>query len=191
MRSQAIAFVALVTLIVTAAPTVSASAAPVTLRLAHRFAVAASPDPSVTIVDGTVVTTTVPVTTPAQLAAFEASDTPKVITIDPATNQVTRVSQKLNAASPKAISNPCDAGSLCWESAKIPYANYGFSGAGTYRGTWHWRGTMNSNNWGGLLQYYLKSVGGVLNSTPAFGHNSTIKFGGGIQIIGVLVAVDP
>jgi hypothetical protein len=101
MRSQGIAFVALVTLIVTAAPTVSASAATATHLPAHRFAKVASADPSVTIVDGTVVTTTVPVTTPAQLAAFEASDTPKVITIDPATNQVTSVYQKFRASPPR------------------------------------------------------------------------------------------
>jgi hypothetical protein len=49
---------------------------------------------------------------------------------------------------------------------------------------------MNSNNWGGVLQYYLNAVGGVLNTTPAFGHGATISFSGGVEVIGVLVGVN-
>jgi hypothetical protein len=49
---------------------------------------------SVTVVDGTIVTTSVPVTTPAELAAFEASNIPKVITIDTATAKVVTVTEQ-------------------------------------------------------------------------------------------------
>lgn len=93
MRLQKFAFAALTALVISATPAMSASAAPINLHSAHALPRAAAADSSVTNVGGTIVTTTVPVTTPAQLAAFEASNTPKVITIDTATNQVATVTQ--------------------------------------------------------------------------------------------------
>ncbi len=178
MKRRISALIGLAVIAASALPAMSASAASVQTGL------------SITVVNGTIVTSSVPVTTPEELSAFEASNIPKVITIDTVTNRVVSVTQKTTSASPAGVSNPCAVGALCWAAAKAPYANFGFAGVGTYRGTWHWRGTMNSNNWGGVLQYYLNAVGGVLNTTPAFGHGATISFSGGVEVIGVLVGVN-
>lgn len=129
----------------------------------------------VTTVGDTIVSSRTEITTEAQLSALEQSETPKVITIDPSTNTVVSVVEQTDAAAPTAVTNGCASGALCWQAAKVPYANFGFSGVGNHNGGWEWRSTMKSNNWGGQLTYTVNNSG-ASSSTPVFGHNSEIKF---------------
>nr|WP_194668052.1 hypothetical protein [Clavibacter sp. VKM Ac-2872]MBF4625776.1 hypothetical protein [Clavibacter sp. VKM Ac-2872] len=145
------------------APAIAASAAP------------ASDGHHVTTIGQTTVSTRTLITNEDQLTAFEKSATPKVITIDPTTNTVQSVTETTKTAQLDGISNPCESGALCWSAAKTPYANFGFSGAGTYNGSWPWRGTMDSNNWGGQLTYTINNSG-ASSTTDPFGHNSEITF---------------
>lgn len=144
-------------------PAVTASAAP------------AGDGNDVTTVGETTVSAATAVTSEAELDALLQSATPKVITIDPVTNTVESVTEMTGAVQTRAVTNGCASGALCWLSGKTPYANFGFSGAGTYTGGWEWRGTMKSNNWGGQLTYTINKSG-ASSTTPVFGHNSEIKF---------------
>ncbi|WIB77609.1 hypothetical protein DEJ28_00505 [Curtobacterium sp. MCPF17_002] len=144
-------------------PAVAASAAPI------------DDDNHVTTIGETTVSSTTAITTQAQLTAFEQSATPKVITIDPSTNVVESVTETTEAAQLRGVTNGCASGALCWQAAQVPYANFGFSVAGTYTGAWEWRGTMKSNTWGGQLTYTVNNSG-ASSTTPVFGRNSEIKF---------------
>lgn len=149
-----------------------------------------TPTPYSSTIGGTAVKTSSPVSTPAQLTTFELSSTPKVIVVDrdtAAVTSVTEVSAK-TTVKPLGISNPCAVGAVCWETERVPYADWGFSPRGTYSGTWNYRGTFSTHNYTGKGYYRLYSHPSTLLATPTVGPNSVISFTGS-SCYGVTVVV--
>jgi hypothetical protein len=111
------------------------------------------------------------------LRAFMASDTPKSITIDVDSNQITSISDSVNM-SERAMTTVCKSGQMCWHTAQVPYTNLGFGPAGTHTGTWHKRGKLSSNNYAGQVWYVRTATPDRLLTSGAFPKNTNITFTG-------------
>lgn len=112
-----------------------------------------TPSPYSATVDGVVVDDPA-ITTPAQLQALLQSRTPKTLTMDVTTGRVTKVSTQAQAAPLAAlINNPCLSTDLCAYHYSTPWADYGFSSAGAYTGTWAHRGGVLTRGWYGQWHF--------------------------------------
>jgi hypothetical protein len=116
-------------------------------------------------------------TSPRSVQEFIESDSPKTVEIDAARNAIVAVTDRQDA-SHRAVSNTCRSGQLCWYGIGVPYANLGFSPAGTTTGTWGGRGTVRANNSAGQVWYVRTATPDLLLTSGAFGRNSVIKIVG-------------
>jgi hypothetical protein len=95
-----------------------------------------------------------------------------------ATGSLETVEEVVPSELNRGVSNPCATGAACWIPDRSPYASYGFSGAGTYTGTWAYRGDLYSNSQTVRAYYRLYSGSGDV-AYPKIGPNTFIDATGG------------
>ncbi len=77
------------------------------------------------------------------------SETPKTVTLDPATGAVLAVEEGNSRVEPLiSRRSVCQSGDACWYTTRVPYANFGFYGsAGTYSATMPYRGDYHTGRY--------------------------------------------
>ncbi|WP_055525161.1 hypothetical protein [Streptomyces graminilatus] len=77
------------------------------------------------------------------------SETPKTVTLDPATGALLAVEKGISGVEPSiSKQNICQTGNACWYTTRVPYANFGFYGsAGTYSASMPYRGDYHTGSY--------------------------------------------
>jgi hypothetical protein len=78
---------------------------------------------------------------------------PIVVEYDVDTDMITEVEYGSPILALISSANSCSAGSSCFYSGAVPYANVGFSGVGTKTGTWYERSAFSSGNHKSIVKY--------------------------------------
>lgn len=86
------------------------------------------------------------ITVPLEFESLINSETPKIVTVDPATGIVESVvrAPQLRTGDAGVTPGNCS-GRPCWNGFYAPTASYGFVGTGTVNGYWTTRGNFYSN----------------------------------------------
>lgn len=122
--------------------------------LATAPAQASSPSPSpdeYTTVDGT--KTNADVDSVEELDEFIASSTPKTLTQDVGSGEITAAytQPKSDGIHKISMRSPCGSGDLCTQ-ANSPYAHHGFYGSGTKTGSWPGKVRWTTGKWTGKVR---------------------------------------
>jgi hypothetical protein len=122
----------------------------------------------------------------AESVDLYASDTPKIIRIDPGTGQVLSVSPD-SAAAARSVVQGCSGDVACW-FGRPPALNFGFNGSGG-SGAWANRGSFQTRNYTALVCWsYGTPPISVTHCTPSderAGKNSTIEWGSAVTGVSV------
>lgn len=108
-------------------------------------------DGEIKVIDG--VRTNAPVDTGAQLEDFIESSTPKTITQEVASGDLTTVMRvaKTNGINRISMRSPCGSRDLCVQ-ANPPYSHNGFYGSGTKTGSWPGKVLWTTGKWTGKVR---------------------------------------
>jgi hypothetical protein len=107
------------------------------------------------------------ITTPEELDAYIASDASKTIGLDITTGEVTWVDEGQVPQIPTrtTVAKVCKTGNACLVGPGVPYADYGFTGAGTATDSWTNRTALKSGSWNVVAQFTTGLTSTVAKNT--------------------------